>query len=398
MFPWPNCTYGNCNIHITPGCLHPDSANTDLWCPGDRFADATHNESYECYKIPTLLRVPKTSTLLGFIEARKHSCDDAGYIDLLLRRSDDFGKTWSKPIFVYGNSTEEEWHTIGDALPVYDDSDGSIHLVFTRDNQDAMYSKSTDLGSTWAAPRNISDAAVKERKPKGKGFIGTGHDGGAQLPNGRLLVPMYGGGSKSFILASDDHGTTWQRLGEVDVSPNEWAFVVLDPERSGDEVGSGSTAKLLATLRDGALVFGHRWQATSNDGGVTWSAPQKMSNLVEPFTGCEGSLLKHPNGRLYYSHPDPDWHLLRNIMNIKVSDDDGKTWNQHATIWGPGHGCDKPCVPAASYSSMAVLGDDKDAEIGLFYMRNNVTMIIFEGRGATFTTFKPDAQEVIELV
>eukprot|EP00966_Prymnesium_polylepis_P258549 5972083-Prymnesium_polylepis.1 len=88
-----------------------------------------------------------------------------------------------------------------------------------------------------------------------------------------------------------------------------------------------------------------------------------MRKLPEPFTGCEGSLLRHPNGKLYYAHPDPPLHLLRNVMNIKVSDDEGVTWQQHTTIWGPGHGCDPPCVPAASYSSMASLGDDADSKI-----------------------------------
>ena len=74
---------------ITPGCL-PDSQRrgvTELWCPGDA--------GYMCYKIPTLLRVPRSSTLLGFIEARKFSCNDHGFVDLLVRRSDDGGDTSS---------------------------------------------------------------------------------------------------------------------------------------------------------------------------------------------------------------------------------------------------------------------------------------------------------------
>merc|ERR1719487_2794551 len=127
----------------------------NLWCPGDA--------GYECYKIPSLLRIPNTTTLLAFIEARKHSCDDEGYIDLLLRRSHDNGKTWLAPQMVYGNSTEEEWHTIGDALPVFDPHDGAVHLVFTRDNTDAFLTRSDDRGATWAAPKNISAWAVAQR-------------------------------------------------------------------------------------------------------------------------------------------------------------------------------------------------------------------------------------------
>ena len=51
--------------------------------------------------------------------------------------------------------------------------------------------------------------------------------------------------------------------------------------------------------------------------------------------------------------------------------------------------CAAPCVPAASYSSMAVLGEGPESELAILYMRNNVTMVIFEGRGVTFTKFAP---------
>ena len=76
-------------------------------------------------------------------------------------------------------------------------------------------------------------------------------------------------------------------------------------------------------------------------------------------------------------------------MNIKRSDDHGKSWVRHAQIWGPDAGCAPPCVAAASYSSLAVLGEDAESEIAIFYMRNNATMLIFEGRGVSFTKFAP---------
>lgn len=185
---------------ITPGCLAPDG-QTDLWCPGQ--AD------YECYKIPTLLRIPNSTTLLAFIEARKYSCDDAGYVDILQKRSHDDGKTWSEASKVYGDSNEKEWHTIGDALPVFDAHTGIIHLVFTRDNKDAFLSHSDNQGLTWSTPTNITDVVAKKRG----GFCGTGHANGVQFKSGRLFVPMYGCGANSFSLVSDDHGKSWKRTG-----------------------------------------------------------------------------------------------------------------------------------------------------------------------------------------
>jgi hypothetical protein len=80
-------------------------------------------------------------------------------------------------------------------------------------------------------------------------------------------------------------------------------------------------------------------------------------------------------------------------MDIKVSRDGGKSWKQHVQVWGATAGCAPPCVPAASYSSMALLGDESDEDdvrspIGLFYMRNNISMVVFEGT-ASFATFLP---------
>ncbi len=52
-------------------------------------------DGYHTYRIPSLV-VTKKGTLLAFCEGRKRGGGDAGDIDLLLKRSCDAGKTWSK--------------------------------------------------------------------------------------------------------------------------------------------------------------------------------------------------------------------------------------------------------------------------------------------------------------
>eukprot|EP00747_Dinoflagellata_sp_TGD_P148512 gnl/TRDRNA2_/TRDRNA2_176930_c3_seq2.p1 gnl/TRDRNA2_/TRDRNA2_176930_c3~~gnl/TRDRNA2_/TRDRNA2_176930_c3_seq2.p1 ORF type:complete len:448 (-),score=38.63 gnl/TRDRNA2_/TRDRNA2_176930_c3_seq2:229-1572(-) len=358
-------TFGH--IHIDPGCLpasQQPSHLKDLWCPGDG--------GYHCYKIPSLLHIPGTETLVAFIEARKHSCDDYGYIDLVLRRSEDNGRTWGPTVFVHGDShgmSHETWHTIGDSLPLYDEIDKKIHLLFTRDNRDVFYTSSSDLGMSWLRPRNISLMAVKKRGV----WVGTGHAGGVQLLNGSLLAPLYGGGHNSFVLASDDHGSSWYISGELDATADEWSFAQTQK----------NSTKLIGSLRS----FPFRRQSFSEDGGKTWTPTEFNLKLPEPFTGCEGAVIFHPSGRLFYSHPDE--HFIRAVMAIKRSDDGGSTWVTHTTLWGPGAGCDPPCEPAASYSSMAVLGEEEDSDIGIFFMRNNHSMMLFEGKGASFARFAP---------
>ena len=194
-----------------------------------------------------------------------------------------------------------------------------------------------------------------------------------------LLIPLYGCGlSKPFILASSDSGTSWHRRGAIDAPANEWTLAPTD----------GTYGEILANVRSKA---GHRIEARSTDGTISWGKSKVMKQLPEPISGCEGGMVFHPNGKLYFSHPDDPATHLRNKMVIKVSEDKGQTWSDHVEIWGPHSGCklEDGCVPAASYSSMAVLdAGDKDSEVGLLFMRNNKTMLIFEGTPA-YTTFKP---------
>ena len=277
---------------LKPGCLPGTEGQQDIFCPGQY--------NYGCMKIPTLLRIPNTTRLLAFIEARKYSCDDHGYVDLLLKTSDDLGRAWSAPSLVYGNSTALDWHTIGDALPIYDRQTGEVHLIFTRDNTEVYYTKSARVavpgttpgeGGWWDISHNISASAVA--KP-GKGFIGTGHALGLQLSNGTLLAPLYGGGSNSFVLRSDTHGRAWHISGVLDAPANEWAFV---PIKTGVE----HEHHLLASLRSEPS----RRQAWSTDAGVTWTPTVAVPGLPEPIEGCEASLLLHPSGVIFYAHPQP---------------------------------------------------------------------------------------------
>ena len=44
--------------------------------------------------------------------------------------------------------------------------------------------------------------------------------------------------------------------------------------------------------------------------------------------------------------------------------------------------------PLRCASMLQVLGDDPDSEIGLIFMRNNKTLLVFEG-SPSYTTFSP---------
>ena len=51
-------------------------------------------ENSTCYRIPTIIQLRKSKTLLAFAEQRVTSCGDNGPNNIVLRRSNDGGKSW----------------------------------------------------------------------------------------------------------------------------------------------------------------------------------------------------------------------------------------------------------------------------------------------------------------
>ena len=52
------------------------------------------DNGYKCFRIPAVIKTQKGS-ILAFAEGRKNHCGDADDIDLVVRRSEDGGNTWS---------------------------------------------------------------------------------------------------------------------------------------------------------------------------------------------------------------------------------------------------------------------------------------------------------------
>src|ERR1043165_968745 len=87
---------------------------------------ASGEGGYHTYRIPALIVTTK-GTLLAFCEGRKSGSGDSGDIDLLLRRSTDGGKTWTKPQVIW----HDDGNTCGNPCPVVDAKTGAIHLLMT---------------------------------------------------------------------------------------------------------------------------------------------------------------------------------------------------------------------------------------------------------------------------
>ena len=73
---------------------------------------------YNCFRIPSLLFTSK-GTLLAFAEGRgQHSkaCSEYGDVHIVLKRSTDYGHTWSNLSVVY---TEYPHNAVGESYTLY---------------------------------------------------------------------------------------------------------------------------------------------------------------------------------------------------------------------------------------------------------------------------------------
>lgn len=301
----------------------------------DVFVSGT--EGYNTFRIPSLL-LAANGDLLAFCEGRLESSHDTGDIQLLMKRSTDNGKTWSKTEILWADAG----NTCGNPCPVVDQSTGTIWMLMTwnsgkvpeskiqpgfgEDSRRVYLMHSTDHGQSWSNAKEITRSVKKENWT----WYATGPGNGIQITQGshkgRLVIPcdikaISNGqeGWHSHIIYSDDHGSTWQLGG---IAPQE-----------------GVNECAVAELADGRLMLNmrnrHRQQpgrqvCLSSDGGLSWTDQQFDKTLIEPV--CQASLIRadqnlssSPTGRLLFSNPASQ--NKRERLTIRLSEDNGKTWS-----------------------------------------------------------------------
>jgi sialidase-1 len=225
-------------------------------------------DGYHCYRIPALI-VAKRGTVLAFAEARKTNCGDHGDVDLAIKRSEDGGRTWSKMRII----ADEGDHTMGNPCPVVDSSTGTIWLPFCRTNKTILIVKSTDDGKTWSKPVDITSQAASPAWH----WFGTGPGHGVQMTSGRLVIPCWADATQklgeiqlSYVFYSDDSGATWKVGAPLDANASDECEVV--------ELADGSLY-MNARSRQGKK---QRAYAFSKNGGQTWSPVKFDASLPEP--------------------------------------------------------------------------------------------------------------------
>lgn len=300
------------------------------------------------YRIPAIAH--RDGQLVVAVDKRIDDNGDLpGNIDIVVRRSDDLGNAWSGPITVanFGNNGAS------DPALVYDRNSGDLLCLFASHNGlfastpsnkiRFQVARSTDDGTTWAAPQEFSGQIYQPGWYAAWVASGSAH----QTPSGRIVAAVgvrqnAGNTISNFMIYSDDAGLSWQTApGQASPVGDEAKVVSLDDGR------------LMMSIRSP----GQRKVTYTSDDGNSWTAPVAEPELVEP--GVNGDLVRYTSvndgydtSRLLFSiasHP-----TLRRNLTTFVSYDEGDSWGTSRVI----------CPGPAAYSALTLL---EDGTIGMFY-------------------------------
>jgi len=317
-----------------------------------------HNVS--SMRIPGM--APSTEgTLLAFCEAREGG--DSTPTDLVLKRSEDGGRTWG-PLQLVVKARGLD--AIMNPCPVVDASTGTIHCfsnIFPDGDMDlhrqpgkvrTIISRSDDDGLTWSAPDDITKGILDVSKDYGKA---TGPGAGIQTDGGRLVI-AFGLGPEEMcygmIVYSDDHGASWHAGGRTRSTSSEMQVV---------ELSDGSLRLDMRNQNPEEKPKHCRYFSITRDGGKTWTELARDPGLVD--VRCQASILRYPfkvsgydKHPILFANPASSYGNRVN-MTVRLSWDDGRTWPIARTVHkGPSAYCCLAALPDRSIGLLYECGDE----------------------------------------
>lgn len=208
--------------------------------------------------------------------------------------------------------------------------------------------RSTDGGRTWSP-----------REPLPQGILGPIKNKPEYI-NGRIIAPSSreGKGWRVWMEISDDKGRTWHTAGAVPSdsacrSDRDYPEPIYAIQPSILRLADGSL-QLLCRTRNSRLAT-----SRSTDNGDTWS-PVTLTDLPNNNSGTDAVTLRDGRHLLVYN----DFATLpgtpkgpRSPLCVAVSDDDGATWHNIATLEDS---------PVSQYSYPSVI-EGRDGSVHIVY-------------------------------
>jgi sialidase-1 len=352
-------------------------------------------DGHKSYRIPAIIGLPDGS-LLAFAEGRVSGSADFGDVNIVMRRSDNNGKTWGPMSTIVDYDSMQA----GNPAPVADLTDpgfpgGRIFLFYNTGNnhegevrkgngyRQVWYITSTDGGETWTDGVDITAQVHKPLKQDvnpafcfiedWRSYANTpGHamQFSHGIYKGRILVAANhsAGDPKdnfddyaSHTFFTDDHGKTFRLSQTLSVPGSN--------EATAAEI-SGNRLMLNARNQKGDIRA--RIVAISNDGGETWNNVFFDHLLPDPV--CEGTILNIGNraGRSVLAFCNAADTIDRNNLTIRISYDDGETWLKDILV-------DKSDDPEKrkNFTAYSDIVMTRTGEIGVLYERDNYKEIVY---------------------
>jgi sialidase-1 len=348
-------------------------------------------EGHKSYRIPAMITLPG-GDILAFCEGRVNGANDFGDINIVMKRSNDNGKTWGRLQTI----VDYESLQAGNPAPVVDLTDrdfpnGRIFLFYNTGNnhegdvrkgkglREVWYKTSTDGGKTWDEPVNITLQVHRPLQPgvnpaynfkedwrsyantpghamqfaagkfKGRIFVAANHSSGDPLSHGQDY--------QAHGYYTDDHGKTFSIGETVDVRGSNEAMAT---QLSGDA--------LMMNIRNQKGDIKARIVAISKSGGEKWDTVYFDRNLPDPV--CQGSILTvgSKRGKSILAFCNAADTIRRDNLTLRISENDGKTWKKSFVIDSTGK------RDNAAYSDLISLHKNV---IGVLYEKDNYSQIIF---------------------
>ena len=175
--------------------------------------NTTMEEGVSCYRIPAIVTAPN-GDVVAAIDERVENCADLNGnkdINIVARRSSDNGKTWSEIETVIDFPIGQ---SASDPSMIVDRVTNEIFLFYNfmdLEKENGIYYlhviKSDDNGKTWSKPEDITAQITKPEWHKDFKFITSGR--GVQTRSGKLLHTMVNLKNGLHLFGSDNHGKTW---------------------------------------------------------------------------------------------------------------------------------------------------------------------------------------------
>ena len=302
----------------------------------DVFEGGMHNQpnkdGIKSYRIPALLKTDKGTLIAGADERRLHS-GDWGDIGMVVRRSEDKGKTWSDRVTITN---------LRDNPKASDPSIGSpvnIDMVLVQD------------------PETKRIFSIYDMFPEGKGIFGMAdqREEAYKQIDGKTYQILYKEGEDGSYTIREN-GTVYTPDGK----PTDYR-VVVDPVKpsysdkgdlyQGDRLLGNIYFTSNKTSPFRVAKDSYLWMSYSDDDGKTWSAPQDITPMVKadwmkflgvgPGVGITLRTGPHKGRIVVPVYTTNRANHLNGSQSSRIiySDDHGKTWhmgggvNDHRTLY-----------------------------------------------------------------